>query len=618
MPSTGTDVTYAGIEMHNVTTRQWDQTIVYDESGTDPIGIRYNLTFEGILHVQSISDSAVTVPAWIGDIDGRQLGNDAPDSLNKLHEMLSRPRQTLIVRMNGKQALNVIPADGNASTLYKDYDVDNGPKPQQVRVTHIVRDKVFRVQFTIVAMVLGCVSGTTVNNTPVLNNRWSVGEEMDDDFFTTRTISGTVRFSISDPAMLPTGHYYKYIIVPPLENGFRRARLHYLVTPDGLSAKYTIVDRQVHTAAPWPATRISGRHTESTQYGETFIGECQVRLEGAPNSDKRLLIQRAVQVIESRMPLLKEPFDRGDDALPSYVPQHISMTDHFGERNAVEMTVRIQQNPGQGDKKTARVGNLVKDTFGSPIRNLPAVDSEPEPYNQSVSTKPATYGYWIGGIRHPIEAFLNQCYLQTQCSDKHGITGTGISATPPDSDTGDSDSTSITSSTTDAIEDSPGDLYADSSESDPKFYDYARMESSYFYNSLRVQMPIARTPDPSTEDTRDTSVVFTLGGRQCRREIRVDVESVGAWPEIPQPKDEYTDGTLKGTRLKFWHRLHVPILTVDGRSKLYRITAYYLYAMNRAPLDSEKLNVGVLPYTSLKLEDEQYDPSESYSEALGP
>jgi hypothetical protein len=144
------------------------------------------------------------------------------------------------------------------------------------------------------------------------------------------------------------------------------------------------------------------------------------------------------------------------------------------------------------------------------------------------------------------------------------------------------------------------------------------MESTYFYNSLRVQMPIARTPDPSTEDTRDTSVVFTLGGRQGRREIRVDAESAGGWPQIPSPVDEYTDGTLKGTRLKFWHRLHVPILTVDGRDKMYRITAYYLYAMNRAPLDSETLNVGVLPYTSLTLADEKFAPSESYSEQLGP
>ena len=625
MASRGTDVIYNGVEMHNVITKQWEQRIVYDDSGTDPVGIRFTLSFEGLLHLQNaggISSAIEDTPAWIGD----ERTQTAPTStfvtsIEAIHKALSEPRRELIIRMNGQQVLNISPPNATALAGGFDYDTENGPKPQHVRLMHIVSNRMARVQFSVVATILGCVNNN-LQSTPVINNRWSVSEEMDDDFFVTRTTNGTIRFSLSDPKDGGGPHWYKYFVIPGLENGFRRARVHYVASEDGLSAKYTIIDRQIHTAPPWPASRITGRHTESTGDGITFIRECHVRLDGHPGSDKRLLAQRAIQVVENRIPVLAKEWDAEEGNV--WTPIQMSMTDNFGDRNSVEVMVRISHPPANEDDKAeqAKLGNMIKRGFGSPIENLPAVPNQPADYKQNVSPNPPLYGFTSVGngvARTPAEKFIKHCYLQTQCSDQHAIGNAKDTSVSSDDGQSQDTETQVTSQQTYQLpEDSTGDYF---STDDPKLkaspYQFSRMESTYFYNSLKTQMPIARKFSADSSQTKDTSVVFALGTRQCRREIRVDAERLNDWPQIPDPKETYNDGNLKGSRLRFFHRNHPPTLTADGRSKLFRITAYYLYAMNRPPLDSEELTVGALPFTSFKASDDKFKPKDAFSDKLG-
>jgi len=120
---------------------------------------------------------------------------------------------------------------------------------------------------------------------------------------------------------------------------------------------------------------------------------------------------------------------------------------------------------------------------------------------------------------------------------------------------------------------------------------------------------------------KDTSIVFRLAGGQCRRIIDVDVERAGAWPEIPPPVDSYIDGELQGTLLKHWLEPHPPSLTVDGMTLIYRITAHYVYAMNRPPTLNEQFRIGVAPQTSVKKDDpeSQFNPAMAYgNEELRP
>lgn len=97
--------------------------------------------------------------------------------------------------------------------------------------------------------------------------------------------------------------------------------------------------------------------------------------------------------------------------------------------------------------------------------------------------------------------------------------------------------------------------------------------------------------------TGNNSHIFDLSKPQCRRIIDVDVERAGDWPQIPKPEDSYTDGGLKGTLIKYWIEPHPPTLSPDGVTRVYRITAHYVYAMNRPPTAEEEFRVGVAPHT---------------------
>ena len=118
-----------------------------------------------------------------------------------------------------------------------------------------------------------------------------------------------------------------------------------------------------------------------------------------------------------------------------------------------------------------------------------------------------------------------------------------------------------------------------------------------------------------------TSAVFKLASSQCRRIIDVDVERAGKWPEIPKPKDTYVDGKLQGTLLTHWTEAHPPTLSADGVTPVYRITAHYVYAMNRPPTTEEKFRVGVAPHTNFQKDGDEvkFDPAEAYgNEELEP
>ena len=628
----GTSVTYNGIEMHNVVTRQWDEQVVYDESGTDPISIRYVLGFEGILHMQPGEEGRETdfsnTPAWTGAEGAQSAANTWGDSRADVERRLSTPRRTLLIKMADVEVLRVTAANQDSKTSKDDWDTDNGPKPQQVRLTHIVSNRMARVQFSIIVQILGCANPNTGDHT-VLNNRWSVAEEIDDDFYTTKTITGTVRFSISDPKHGPVGHSFKGVVVPPLEAGFRRARLQFLVTPDGLTGKYTVIDRQVQMAAPWPATRIRYRHTEATQDGTNFMRECYVRLDGPPNADKRLLMARAIQIIENRIPAITKQFSEEVGQENAVIPQALSLTDDGGERNTVEAYMRVLMPIGSDTNEAshrARLGSVLVGKFGSPIETLPRLQgatNEPGTYDMTQSPVMPTYGFDHTGPRTPVASFLYQVYLQTQClagAEQHHVasdTAASSSGFLEGKGNNKDKDTIVTQAEADAIPiDDNANIFATDSALKSKPYSYYRAESTYFYNSMRTQMPIARVY--TANDSQDTSVVFTLGGRQCRREIRVDGERMNEWPEIPKPLDSYEEGGMTGFRLSFFHRCHAPILTVDGKAKLFRITAYYVYAMNRPPLTSEKLSTGVLPFTSMEMKDTQYDPEASQQSKLGP
>ena len=415
----GTDVTYNTVLLRNVVTRQWDQEIVYDDSGTDVIRQVFHLRFDGLLYL-SYQGGGVQTLDTTPNIIPPSGGPNISSLYAGISKKLSEARGDLTVTMNGEIILRCI---GQGASTADDImaDADNGPKPHHVAITHVAGNKVFRVSFSI-DVCLGQTS--TYEQQNVLNNRWSVGETIDDNWFTTRTIRGRMR--LSNESWWPQA--FRSVVLPPLETGFRRQTIDYVTSSNELDVDYVVIDKQVSDAAPWPATKITGTFGESTVDGIQYMTDLHLRLDGSPNSDKRMMLVRGVQIAQQKMEIVV-PDQTVNQQSVGYRVLNAALIEHIGDANAVEVhftIMHLKPNPKE------YLTNLWSKWLGTPL-TLPPVNGEPAPYDVKVSRLPAQYGYTphTPGNRTPALLNLLSCYLQVPEGD-HAIYNPGNNDTPPD------------------------------------------------------------------------------------------------------------------------------------------------------------------------------------------
>lgn len=606
-----TDVIYNGVYMHNVRTRRWDQDVVLDQSGTDVIAHRFNLRFEALVHVQGTwtATAGNTAPVFtslasgdipIGNTYGA-LGQNVPSIYADITKRLGTARKTLTVKIGGEVVLQAVPASLATYTSSIDrlnMEVNNGPHPQVLAITHVVGNQVFRVEWAVTADMVRCDPASDTGYPGiVLSNRWAMQEVLDANFMVTRTIRGRLRLG----ANFVQPHWAKYLVVPGLERGFRRERIDFASDASGLDCDYSIVDKQVHYAAPYPATKMQASHTESTAMGINFFSEMRVHLEGPVNIDTRALIWRAMHVIDARLLLTSR------SAVSDYVLEDASITDSIGEINAVDMFVRIRQLK-ISDPENTQIGHLYNATLGLPF-TLPTIPGQTAPYLPNQSLPPNIYGYrpWGGldGERRVAVLLLLNCQNQDPCGalDSHKIYDwDGEERDEEDGEGGNEFREIYTPESGGYIPAASDNKY--SSDNTSGIYTRSRIESEYTFRDMKVALPLASS-EVTADPTDDATVVCRIGRRQCCRVIRFDAERVGKTPKKPEAPETYTDGTfgspnvLTGTRIKQVISVLPPVLSSDGAKQIYRVTAEIVYALNRCPQADETFNVGIHPYTNL-------------------
>jgi hypothetical protein len=590
-----TDVFYNGVWLHNVTTREFVQETVYDSSHTDSIGVRFRLRFDGIIQLQTTFDRSLPPPYT--DPGGSFDRSSPTDLCVEIRKRLSQPRGTLEVHTGDKVLLRCIPLTV-ASAADGDHDTDNGPKPGQLVLTQMYGNSIYRISFSIECRKVECADGYGV---PVLiNNRWAITEDMDDDFFTTRIIAGTITLSGAgfsavagggpDPRGYPI-HWWKGQVVPGVEPGFKRVGISFSASVDGLTAQYEIVDKQVDTAAPYPATKIEATHTESTADGMVFYTDVSVRLWGPPNVPKTALITRAAQIVA-----VKGQLDPTLEGI-TWMIQAAQITDLIGESNSIQMSVRVMKLVGEN----GYLANLEARTLGQTLQ-LPSLPSVPNSgYSPTQSPIPAAWGYDVGNMgqeRRPTVLWLLSCYLQQPCSPVHGNPGEYVGSFPStgDSSSGDYYDYPITEKSG-TLSTTPSEGYSDSTKAG--LYTYAKVESKYTLNALDVYLPVASTVvGGAVPADTDATVRISLARGQAWREITYEAERLGSHPELPEAMDSYTDGTLRGWLASCTYTGIPPKLGADGKTWIHACRATYTYRLNRAPTAAESVRVGVLPWTN--------------------
>lgn len=578
----GTNVNYNGITMKNALTRRFVQSVAYDDSGTDRIGSKFECTWECLLHAEDVEVSTTY-------ITNPQQGNgqSAQAAYQVLRKYLEEPRKALHVTVDSETILRVNPANLQFD-LDEAIDTDNGPKPRNVEIVY-VGGNTFRISFSIECTILES-SQLGSRTLPVISNRWSVKEDIGPNFYITRTISGRMKLTTANvPA-----HAYKAMVVPGRERGFKREEMSFTVDATGLNCDYTIVDRQVHTAAPTPAVAMSVTHTESTNDGVTFFSELSVRLTGGPDTPKPLLFLRMFQIADAKINLSEKIGQSQDDNLV----ENFTLIDHIGEENIVEGTFRFRNFGDAAEILT----KLKTDTLGQPLE-LPAIANAENPeetiegseYDPQVSRFPALYGYNPhDGVRAPAVAFILSCYLQVPTDDRHAIAQFDVTTGEEGDDQSKAEIPSYTTvQTVESLPEEDRTEFSDSHRS--HIYLFAKMESTYANDSLRVQMPIAGSTGGGSADT---SAVVTLARGLSQREIVIDAERVGEWPELPTPLETYLDGPIRATLLRAKITPVGPCKGPDGRKLVFRIMASYVYALSRPYAIGDTVPVGHLPFTS--------------------
>jgi hypothetical protein len=610
-----TVVYYNNVELHNVVTRQWNEECVYDSSGTDLLYRKISMRFQGICHKSAYNPGvgggwgpAYIIAAGVGE------GTETTEIFNRIRPLLLMPRQQLRVEMNGKPVLNIAAdsrsvqnssAGNSAAPSGMSADLNNGPTPRVAALTYVVGDQVFRIDFSIECAIDANVS--PIDNSPlgagtlILNNRWGITESTGDNFAITRTITGNMRLA----TWTMNSQDFRRVVVPPLELSFKRASMSFQVSPNGLDCSYTIVDTQTHIAAPWPACKVEGSYTESTNDGVNFWGDCSVTLEGPLNASVHLLHVRALQIIDTRLNIVDAKLQAVDKV--NYSLEAASLTESIGEKNIVQAHIRIKHTKEPAELE--QVAELWSKGFGQAtggterlldLSKYPALPGQPGAYDVWHSQEPKVFGY-LPGTQEPRQtAFLMLlgCYYQDPWHPQKMLDGTfsdnsSVGATPNSAP-----SVSVTPRSAQSPQPAKHKMSPETMESS---YTFTRVDTKYITTVNNVQLPIAAT---QAKPTDDTSVVVALSPPQVRREIHYDSERIGKHPEIVGSQLTYTDGEgITCTLLKCWDEVRPPDLTADKTQTIYRIRGYRLYAVSRPPTAKDKMRIGVLPNTNKKPEE---------------
>jgi hypothetical protein len=561
----GTSVLYNGVTLKEVQTEQFDQEVVYDDSGTDVIHHRFLVRVSGSVHANQALGHGVITPT---------ASATAVGVMQQVHSLLSHPRATFIYTVNGVVLLQAT----------DDTDVNNGPKPQVVSITQVVAQKLFRVVFAIEVCLVYCQGESRTGPTygapkakNVLNNRWRVREEKDSRWHTTRTIEGVLK--VSRPEAWP--HSFRNMVCPKLPKGYRRERMTFVDSADGLSLEYTVVDRQEDAAPPPPAIDWDCKYTESGgMMARTHFGDMQITLRGNPGTDKLELLKGAFAVMYQRLDGLRT----GTVGAERSWLRQIAIAEDLA-KNEVTLSVKVQHVSVEDKVLGIRMAKI-----GQPL-DIDDYDSKkwpvPKPYDGSSPS-----GLWYK-------------YMQSPCNDIHGLPKPGKITKQGQEPEGDEDDQGVAEflEATEDLELDGNENWA-SQEHEEAPYTYYEIEARYENENGLTALPIARIsgyPTPSV-------AIFKMHQTVSKCIVVVHGERLDAWPQFPPPRTYVVDPN--GVRMRLLKHTFLPLhpeLIPDQATFLYKGQVKYEYVYEYELPAAGKLMVGSDPSDSSSPSDHVLD-----------
>ena len=199
-------------------------------------------------------------------------GAIAPVTDVAVRHRLARPRQQIVLVTGGTPVLVSPNLVNNNELAPPGMDVKGGPFITGIDVVKMTGGKSFFVDLSIETWVNEfAIFGVSPN--VLLSNRWSVSEDIDEDYYSTRTIRGVAHFRRDNLAFLgfAADEFRAYLVHPLPGNGWKRIAANFTPADDDTTLSYVLVDKQLALSiVPPGVTRIEATQTVEIDSGDTF------------------------------------------------------------------------------------------------------------------------------------------------------------------------------------------------------------------------------------------------------------------------------------------------------------------------------------------------------------
>ena len=506
------EITYNGVTLQDVLTQSVNQEPIYDQpGGVDQIYVKTTVTVQFTFHT----------------VTGANLGYDTGTNLasgtESVLRLLNTNRRRFTMTIGGVTLFDVVPSatEPNVTISGNTQDIDNGPRPS-CKIDEINGIGIARGTFTVVLAVPSC--GTP---TDIVNLRWWTGDDVDSNWYTTRTITGRLRVANKDIGP----HAMRGLIFPPLQKGFRRDKMTFTEDPNGLALDFTITDLEVYRSAPGPASTWRGNHRISSQVpGATVVeSEASVELNGAHDVHQTDLILLGVKIIDTKLQLQQQGIGGGGDSAEKAraMVMFYAIDAAMGE-NRVQLICRIKHY-GK-DTEGFNLFNQVGPQFGQPLP--PDISADGTSYDPLVSRL-------LPGATAPLTTIMVN-KLQTPCSPAtmENAFDTRVERNPS-ATKGDGEPPEV-----------EADIKPIPPEEDPVGATAEHKEAPYLnYRTTTIIAKKSNGAVMSIADDTSTSAVdaafVRFGASVTKRYVYVTATRLSKKPEMPDPLNEFQDSKGK-------------------------------------------------------------------------
>ena len=270
---------YNGVDLPFLKTEKFTQETTWSPDGVDELCTHIVIGVSGILNkcfLPYVGGGNTEPAVWIENARplllqrGGQLyfylnGNQVfPPVLNNTGapatgvELVASPTYS-----NPGVTGTVITKDTLSTTQPFMLDAKLGPKPVHFDIRSI-KGNTLSFYYEIETWVPYCSAGGMPAS--ILSNRWSCDFDIDDKYYQSRTITGTMvlngQYLAAQIPLLNNLAANSGLIIPPLSPSWKRETVSIARSSDGLEIQYKIKDKQLYVAIPSPACEIEASYSE--------------------------------------------------------------------------------------------------------------------------------------------------------------------------------------------------------------------------------------------------------------------------------------------------------------------------------------------------------------------